>query len=192
MLASVFLSYIPEHQLLTYAAIFLAIIIEGHATLFIVAFLVHEQFLEIDSALLVVTAAVLFGDIIYFLMGRKAIRLPSLVEHWIANISVSFDDRLTQRTFDTLFFSKFTYGFHNMFLIRAGMLGLKFRNFIKADLLASFFWVVIIGGLGYFAGTAYSFVKDWVRFVEIGLGGTLLIFILVDKFVISRSIKRKL
>ncbi len=189
---SFFLHYINEYRFLGYAIVFFAMAFEGDATLFTITFLVHQRFLDIGDTFFVVVAGVLAGDIVWFTLGRKIIKPMSRADSWLKRVSSSLDPHLKERTFYTIFFSKFAYGFHHILLARAGRLNISPKKFVKSDILASTLWIIIVGGLGYTAGAAYSLLRSYIKFAEVGLLVFLVIFVVVDRFVVSKKIQKKL
>ncbi|MBI3495451.1 hypothetical protein HY065_02385 [Candidatus Berkelbacteria bacterium] len=54
-------------------------------------------------------------------------------------------------------------------MARAGMVGLGFKKLLRANVPASFVWVVAVGGLGYFFGASWVVVRHYFRFTEVAL-----------------------
>jgi membrane protein DedA with SNARE-associated domain len=193
MFYSGFLHYVSEFQFLAYAIIFLAMIIEGDATLFLAGFLAHLKILDIGDVLAVVITGVLLGDSMWFFVGKMLLKPGSFLYRWVSRATSFIDRHLNTKPFYTIFISKFAYGFNHLVLVRTGMLGrITFGDFIKINLWANLFWVCVIGGLGFFAGKAYLSVKHSIGVAEIWFLAVLVGFILIDRFLISGKIKKSL
>ena len=162
-----------------YLIAFLGMVIEGDAVIFLFGFLTQLRFFNpIMIFLFLITGAVL-GDAAWYWLGSHFHRLPSFVIRWIERVAPPFDNHLQNRTFRTLFISKFTYGLHHAFFVRAGMLRLPLRRLFRVDILASIPWILIVGTLGYFSGASFIYVKHLVKFVEVlfvlGIAGFLVL-----------------
>ncbi len=171
-----------------YAAVFLLMMVEGDVTLFTFSFLTSQGLFVIPYMLLAVVMGTLFGDAMWYAMGRYGfqVRIFAWLKVIVIHMSSPFVDHLRIRPFHTLFVSRFTYGIHHALLARAGMLKLPFRTVFSIDVPAILCWTVVIGGIGYFAGTSFEFVKQWVR---VGQGA---LFVIVIGFIIlDRSIRNR-
>lgn len=86
--------------------------------------------------------------------------------------------------------SKFMYGFHRPTLFRLHAFGLRYRDFLRADVLAAFLWILVIGSLGYFFSSSFLLLKGYIRFSEIGLVAALLFIFFLFKFMSKFIIKK--
>ncbi len=150
-----------------YLIAFFGMIIEGDASIFLFGFLTQLRFFNPFLIYFALVAGAVLGDAVWYWLGSHFHRLPSFVNRWVERVAPPFDTHLKNRTFHTLAISKFTYGLHHVFLVRAGMLKLPLRHVLKVDFLASLLWILIVGSLGYFSGASFIYVKHLVKFVEV-------------------------
>lgn len=174
-----------------YPLAFFTMLVEGDFFIFIFGFLTQIGLYDPLVMYLTLYAGAIVGDVMWYMVGSKFKHLPRFINAWVEKISPPFDDHLRNRTLRTLFFSKFTYGFHRAFFVRAGMLKLPLKRFVKIDLIASVPWILIVGGLGYISGASYVLIKHYVKFIEVTLLGAVVIFVVIQHYLAKLS-KRKL
>ncbi|MCX6736006.1 MAG: VTT domain-containing protein [Candidatus Parcubacteria bacterium] len=173
---SLFISSLIFWKPLGYTLTFFALMIEGDATLFAAAFLTSEGFFDIGDMLVIAIPAVIIGDIVWYFLGRNGISKFPKLKAWADNFAKPVDRHLTDRTFQTLLITKFTYGAHHAILLRAGMSRIHFRKFIKNDILAVSVWFPVIWSLGYFSSISLVFIRRSLRFAEVSLLIGLVLF----------------
>lgn len=173
-----------------YALVFLGMIFEGDAILFTAAFLTQQGYFDFWDMFTIVFAGIIAGDIFWYRLGVYIQTMTSRVAAWARHITRPFDAHIQDKLFRTLFVSKFIYGIHHPILMRIGMKNTPIGTFLKDDIVASFGWVVVVGGLGYFASSSFASVQRNIRFVEIGLLVSLVVFIAISG--LASLISRKL
>lgn len=182
-LQSLFLDYLILWQPLGYILAFFGMVFEGDGSLFAIAFLTAEGFFDAGDMLIVVFLSVIFGDTLWYFVGRNYIASFPRVTAWINRFAKPFDQHLSERPTRTLLLTKFVYGAHHAVLIRAGMSKMDFRKFIKSDLISIVVWVAVIGGLGYFSSISLSYEKKYLRYAEISLLIALILFFIVEHYI---------
>lgn len=182
-LQSLFLSYLTIWKPLGYILAFFGMVFEGDGSLFTLAFLTAEGFFDVGDMLIVVFLSVVFGDSLWYWIGRKYIISFPRVTAWVNRFAKSFDRHLLERPTRTLLLTKFVYGAHHAVLIRAGMSKMDFRKFIKSDLIAVVVWIAVIGGLGYFSSVSLAYEKKYLRYAEISLLIGLVLFFTAEHFI---------
>jgi membrane-associated protein len=180
---SLFLSYLVIWKPLGYILAFFGMVFEGDGVLFTVAFLTAEGFFDVGDMLVVVVLSVIFGDTLWYWIGRKYIASWPRVVGWVDRFAKPFDRHLLERPTRTLLLTKFVYGAHHAVLIRAGMFKMDFRKFIKSDLLSIAVWVAVIGGLGYFSSFSLAYEKKYLRYAEIALLIALVLFFVIEHYI---------
>lgn len=176
---------------LGYVLAFLGMIFEGDATLFAFAFLTNVGFFGFYLMSAAIIGGVLCGNIFWYWLGKKFGKSKFFLVAWANRATEIFDEHLCERTFRTLFISKFTYGLNHLMLFRAGVIKIPYKKYLKYDFTAAIAWILLVGGLGYFSGASYDLIKKYVRFVEIALLALLVLFIFADYFL-SKFFKKKL
>ena len=188
---SILFHFLTSHQYFGYVIVFLGMVIEGDFLLFMTAFLAHSGFFNPPTVFLLAYIGVIVGDISWYYLGVKAQKYP-FVHKLLGKITLKTDRHLENRTFRTLLISKFVYGFHHTILMRAGSLGLPLRKYIKSDVVASFVWLSIIWILGSASSASFFLVKRYVHLFEIGLLIALILFFLIEHYLISGKLKEKI
>jgi membrane protein DedA with SNARE-associated domain len=158
-------------------------IIEGDAILFTAAFLTQQGFFDFWGMSAIVSAGVITGDLLWYQLGVHVQTMTSRVAVWARHITQPFDAHIQDKLFCTLFVSKFMYGIHHPILMRIGMKHISIRKFLKDDIVASLGWIVVVGGLGFFAGSSFSSVQRKIRFMEVGLLVSLVAFVAISWLV---------
>ncbi len=173
-----------------YAIVFTGMILEGDAVLFIAGFLAFQGYFDIVSIFFTVLSGVIIGDTLWYRLGVWIKDSHAFLGRWIGRIAQPFDERLLRDPLKTIFISKFTYGFNHAIIVRAGSLGIKWKNLEKSDILASLFWILVVGGLGYASGASFPLFKQYLKFGEIALGSAFLLLIAVEFFIAKKTKKK--
>lgn len=187
---AVVLSYFLLWPALGYVLGFAGMIIEGDVAIFIVGFLSQLGFFNPWIMYLALFAGAIAGDSLWYVLGLHFHKLPAFLNRWVEHIAPPFDDHLINRTFHTIFISKFTYGLHHAFFVRAGMLGLPLKRFLRVDVPASALWLLIIGGLGYASAASTVYLRGYVKFAEILLLAAVVLFITLQHYLAKYSKRR--
>lgn len=182
-LSTFYLSSLVWWRPLGYLFIFFGMLVEGDLVLFTAFFLTRQGFFDISDMVVTVFAGVLFGDVLWFWFGAWLAHSSSFAGRWSERLAKPFDGHIITRPLRTIFVSKFAYGVHHALLMRAGALGIPLRKFVTSDVISSFFWIGIVGGLGYFFSASYVLVRHYLRFVEGALLLGLVVFFALWHFV---------
>lgn len=159
-----------------YTALFFVLLVEGDLALFTAGYLSHGGYLDLGDTAFVAIAGVLIGDLLWYALGASLGRFFPAANRWVERVTRPVAGRAASQPLGTLLITKFTYGFHRPFLLRAGALRMPLATFLRADLFASVLWMVVIGALGYVAAASFSHLQRYVRFAEVGLALGMLLF----------------
>ena len=152
-------------------------VLEGPIVTVIAAWLASRGLVDVWSVAIVVILADLFGDVLFYALGRWGLhRLPlrwryrmGLSRGRLAQVAGHFKDRGGR----TLVFGKLTHSAGAAVLVAAGLARMPMLKFFWVNLLAtipkSLFFVVI----GYAFGAAYSQIDDWIARASLLLLGLL-------------------
>ena len=187
---TLFLHYLSSWEPLGYIIVFLGMIFEGDAILFAAAFLSYHGILDPLTVFLASLWGMIFGDNLWYTLGRKFKNSESYLMKWAEKIAKPFDEHLLKKPLRTIFISKFTYGFNRAVIVRAGMLGTRWKKVEESDILATLLWIAIVAPLGYFSGASFTLVKNYLRFGEIALLIGLIIFWVVEYLILKKTKKR--
>jgi len=185
--------YLIAHQMLGYAIIFFGMMIEGDIILFTAGFLTHQGYFDIGIILILLFLGAIIGDNIWYVLGevmgekKLFLRIKNLIE----KATGPFDEHLKNRPARTIFISKFAYGFYRPILLKAGAMKLSFGKFIEADLVATFLWIFLVGGLGYLSSASFLAIRRYLRYTELTLLLGITLFILISHFI-TRISKKEL
>ena len=183
--------FLEAHTTLAYVIIFIAMIFEGDIFLFTAAFLTRQGFFDPLTMFIAVITGALTGDLFWYWLGLRLNEKPSAFTRWAKRVALPFDDHLINRTWHTLFLSKFIYGVHHAILIRAGMLKIKFSRYMEIDFLSTLVWAAVIGGLGFISSASFGFIGHSIRFIE-GILLAIVLGFLIISYLISYQVKKKL
>ena len=187
---TIFLHYTESWSLLVYVLIFLGMFIEGDVILFLSFYLAHEGDLNLFGVIIICIIGILLGDMCWYKFGIYPEKWFPFLKKRVEKISAILDDQLQKNLFRTVLISKFTYNLHHITLMRVGALRVPFKKYLKTDILSSIIWIISIGGLGYASSLSFSLFKKYLKFAEIGLLISLVIFFVLIK-LITRFTKAK-
>lgn len=183
--------YLLMWRPLGYILVFIGMIFEGDIFLFTAAFLTHQQFFDARAMFLTAFSGVFFGDMFWYWIGVRFNGSSHFLNRWVHKLAKPFDRHLLETPLRAIFFSKFAYGVHHALLVRAGALGIKIRDFMKVDIIATLTWMSIVGGLGYVSSASLGTVKHYLRFTEFAFGLALILLFPLE-YIARRISKRKL
>ncbi len=185
------LLYLTASPTLAYIIVALGMFVEGDIVLFSAAFVASLGLLDLGNLAMVVFISMLLGDAIWYTFG-KAIRSATgnWLNKWVSKVTHPFDAHIKERPFHTIFFSKFAYGFHHAILLRAGSLKIPYPNLLRADIIATFVWMIIVGGLGYASGTWLHQGEQYLHYAGYVMVAAIVIFITIEQIIVRQTKKR--
>lgn len=173
-----------------YLLLFLLVTIEGPVITVVSGFLVAQGFMNIYLVYPLVLAADLFGDSLYYLLGRYGRNFGFK----IFNISVerikNIEDHFKNHGGKTLLFGKISHGIGTVFLFVAGIAHIPYRKFLFYNTVGTIPKTAVLILIGYFFGHSYIRVGkylDLFGLITLSLGFIILIIYL--KF--AKKIKQK-
>ena len=182
--------YLTLWRPLGYTLVAIGLVFEGDGTLFTAAFLTAEGFFDVGDMLIIAFLSVLFGDLMWYFIGKKYIfRFPRAVA-FVDKFAKPFDKRIVENTTRTLIVTKFLYGAHHSVLIRMGMKNIELRQFIKGELIALPIWIFVVGGIAFFSEKTLLPARHYLKFAEMSLLLGLLAFFVLE-YVLHRLSTRK-
>lgn len=166
---SFFLHYLTVSPPLGYLLLFIGMLFEGDALLFVTGFLAYHGYFSVSKAFPVVLLGAILGNVIWYQFGKKLVKSDGKIKKWVSKIASPFDKQFGTHLTRTMFLAKFLYGLHRAIIIRIGMLNVPWKKFISSEILATGVWVVAVGGLAYLAGSSIDLIKHYIRFAETGI-----------------------
>ncbi len=176
---------------LMYGGMFIGFMLEANTVLFSSMFLAQEGALSLPILIPIAFFGSLIGSIAFYIVGYASSHAPNRYTRITDTISKPFDHHLTQRTWSTIFLTKFVYGLNCAIVVRAGLLRMPFKRFLIIDTVATFFWLIIVGSIGYGSGSFFSITGADLKYAEIALLIALVVFF-GAKHLISTYIKKEL
>lgn len=180
-----FVPFVYDHRAWGYVILFLGMVLEGEVFLVVSAMLARLNAFDFGEVVLVSFAGVMLGDMLWYWIGIILSRyngrysLAKTAERTVLRIFPQFQ----KKPFISIFFAKFIYGINHASLVFSGIVRLDFSLFMKAELVASFFWVAIYSVAGYLFGHAALAVTHRVtRFALLGFV-FVLGFVLLERWL---------
>lgn len=174
-------SLVENHQIWAYAIMLFGVIIEGEVVGISGGILVHLGALSFPIALICVFCGGLLKTFLGYKLGAYFQRRfkTSKFLMYIEKKVQSAVPRFKEKPFWSIFISKFIIGANHLVILYSGYVGVDYRKYLKAEILATAIWAPIVLSLGYFFSyTALQISRDIWQFSMI----VLVLFILFVAF----------
>ncbi len=178
-----------QHALTGYIILFFSMLAEATLTLLAVGALLAQKLINVYLAVGIMVVGALVEQIIFYYIGHNLKRSEKILE-WTNKFAKGFDQRLVAHPRKVIFISKFVYGLHRTTLIRAGMVNMGFKNFVKACIPATLAWVAVVGGLGYFLSASYQVINKYMQYAEI-VPFVIVVLFFGAEYMFTRRFKRE-
>ncbi len=154
-------------------------VLEGPIVTVIAAWLASRGLLDVWSVSVVVILADLFGDLLFYALGRWGLhRLPlrwryrmGLSRARLAQVSGHFESHGAR----TLVLGKITHSAGAAVLVAAGLAKMPLLRFFWVNLLATIPKSLFFVFIGYAFGAAYSRIDDWIARISLLVLGVLVL-----------------
>ncbi len=177
--------FVETHRYAGYFLLFIAMVLEGEVFLIIAAMLAHLGVFDISDVVLISTLGVILGNILWYYLGYK-LSGKSFAKKIIIRaekIVIYLLPHFREKPFKSIFFSKFIYGANRATVVVAGVLGVRFSLFMRAEVLASIVWVVLYATIGYLFGYAAFQMTHKVGYFALLILIFVVGFIFLQKFI---------
>ena len=170
--------------------------IPGETVLLFASFLAFsEHELSLPWIILVATLAATVGDNLGYALGRRGGRpLLERYKHWfrISDRTVQRGERMFARYGSaTIFFARFLFGLRIIAGPLAGVLHMRWKQFVLFNFLGAAVWVTVVALVGYFFGSQWDHVVRVLKEVDTGIliaaAGIILILWLRHRHNASRQ-----
>ncbi|MGE5314857.1 MAG: DedA family protein [Acidobacteriota bacterium] len=188
--STLFFHYIARWHPLGYIVIFIGVIFEGDLFLITTAFLTRLNYFELFRTFLIVLAGTYTGDLLWFGLGRLVRTSKGKLPAYLGRLSKKIEVDFSEHFFRTMFITKFAYGTHHLMLVKAAIEDVPFRIYIRNIFLASFLWILIVGGLGYIFASSYLVFHRYFKYAEIGLLVVLAVYFFVFRKLTKTAVQR--
>ena len=185
VLIHLFEKLVTMHPLWSYGIILIGMILEGDVVIVVSGVLSHVGVLHIVPTLSMIILGAVLKTIGWYSLGLLIKRMfpQSKVLKYIERKVLYLLPHFSTKPFWSVFTSKFMYGLNHAVMIFSGYTGISFRQFAKAEIISTFFWIVLLFPLGlFFSYAAFSFTHD-LRFVLLIIFGFIFGVLLLHRFL---------
>ncbi|MFH0792280.1 MAG: VTT domain-containing protein, partial [bacterium] len=165
-------------------------LLEGEIVFLVAIYYAYQGKIALLNTICVAMAGMFIGDILWYSFGSYLDRIP-FMKKYVDKIIAVLDMQIRKRPVVSIVFSKFTYGFHRLTLLRAKVVGVPLRTFMKIDAIGVIIWTFVIGNLVYILSASLPILKKSFRFAELGLALIAIIYFIIV-YLISRYSKKVL
>ena len=177
------LHYLLVAPVFAHFLIVVGMMFEGDVVLYTTALLTQQEFLKIEWSLPLAILGLFLGDILWFEIGRRAPK-TFFLRKYLDRLAENVDGHLTDWPIRTLFISKFAYGIGHLAIMRIGTFGeASLKKFLKKDFFASLPWFVLVWGLGYGTGAVLPYLKNYLKYAELGIAAGIIILLAIQHLV---------
>ncbi len=179
---------LSEWRILAYMLIFIGMLLEGEIVFLIAIYYAYQGKIALLNTICVAMAGMFIGDILWYSFGSYFDRI-SFIKKYIYRIAAILDTQISRRPVVSIVSSKFTYGFHRLTLLRAKVVGVPLRKFMKIDAIGVIIWTFVIGNLVYILSASLPILKKYFRFAELGLALIAVIYLVIVYLIFRYSKK---
>lgn len=146
-----FISFVEAHRFIGYLLLFVGMLLEGETILIGAGILVHLKAFDPFDTFAIALSGVIMGDFLWYYVGTCLCdrygknKFTDYAKRKILRFFPNFE----QKPFWSIFISKFIYGMNHSTLLLSGFARIKFLLFVKASIIASTIWTIVILILGY-------------------------------------------
>jgi membrane protein DedA with SNARE-associated domain len=141
-----------------YIAIVIGTFLEGETVLVLGGFATHRGYLELPWVVICGFLGTLFGDQLYFFIGRiKGTNFLEKRLYWKLRSKRVFDLLHKHQLLLILGF-RFLYGLRTVTPFLLGASGIQPVRFLIFNIIGAFFWAIAIGVSGYLFGHAFELI----------------------------------
>ena len=174
-----------------YVLLTLLVMVEGPITILLASTAASSGFLDPLPVFVAASIGNLFGDILWYLLGRSgnfewALKLKFLK---LDRQRIDFlRQSISQHAVKILLIAKLTNGMMVPTLIATGLARVRMRRWFPFIFVANIFTTGAFVSLGYYTAVNLSKFDHWLRFVALGVS---LIFIILVSIWVQRSFARR-
>jgi membrane protein DedA with SNARE-associated domain len=190
-LTVILFAFLRTNPGIIYLFLFVGLLIEGEAVLFITAFIAHQS--RVHPGLLITLAytSAVIGDYLWYSFGKTLAQKNNFMASWAKRAVKPINALIPRHPTQALFLTKFMYGIHRAVLVKVGMEKMPTGYFLKRDILAAMVWVTVVGFLAFWFNSSLQIVSHYLRYTEVVfLIGLFVFFALghVSAMLVSREI----
>ncbi len=173
-----------------YLAVFIGTFLEGETILVVGGFAAYEGYLELPWVIITAFFGSLFGDQLYFFIGRyKGKSLLKKYPGWLPRVN-RFRKMMDRHNTWFILVFRFLYGLRTVAPFAIGLSNVTTKKFVILNVISAAIWAVTLGVLGYFFGRIMEAVLDDIKKYELLImAGIFLIAAVI--FIVKRLRRRK-
>jgi len=158
-----------------YPILFIGTFLEGETIMILAGIAAHLGYLSLDWVIVCGFAGTLFGDQLYFFLGRRhgktlLARHPS----WVAGSERVFEILERHQNLLILGF-RFLYGIRTVTPVAIGMSDVSYFRFAVLNFFGAGVWASGIGLAGYYFGSAVEIMLGDIRHYELALMASIIV-----------------
>jgi membrane protein DedA with SNARE-associated domain len=188
---------IASYPFLKYLVVFFGAAFGAETAIIPLSFLTGHGVFPLISFSIVTLAGTIFGDIVWYLLGRSKFA-EKIIGHRYAAVPLSVIMEAVRRISRgnrllALLFAKFLIGTRAIVTIYVSKTSISAKSFFPPDLAAIVIWLATIITIGYLSGLGFTYVSGLVQNIYVGIGFILLVIILIiiAQILIQRFFKKK-
>jgi membrane-associated protein len=174
-----------DHQVLAYLLIFIGLIVEGEIVVITAGILSYLGALDFWVALYFIFAGGMvktFGGYYLGIILQEKYSQCDFLKYLEKRV-LYFMPRFREKPFWSIFISKFIMSVNYWVITFAGFSKIKFKTYLKAELLSTIIWAPLLLSIGFFfSQRALAFSREISKF-SLAIFVFLLIFLFFDKLV---------
>jgi len=178
-----------------YPIMFLGSFIEGVSVMLLGGFFAARGYFSFSLVWLAMFLGDVLGDVMWYYVGyfggtRIIGKIEKIFKTKLKEKSEKMKKFLEERGGRIIIGIKFTAGLCFAMLITTGTVKMKFKKFLKYDVLGSIGWVSLMCGLGYFFGESYDLLDKYVKrmgFVVTGMVIAAFIIVKVIRMIAGKA-----
>jgi membrane protein DedA with SNARE-associated domain len=175
-----------------YLAVFVGTFLEGETILVVAGFAAYEAYLELPLVILFAFLGSLFGDQLYFFIGRyKGRSLLKKYPSWEPRVN-RFRKLMDRHNTWFILVFRFLYGLRTVAPFAIGLSNVSLRKFIVLNVISAAIWAVTLAILGYFFGQVMEAVLHDIKKYEFIIMAGLFIIAAVIFFIKRVRNRRRL
>jgi membrane protein DedA with SNARE-associated domain len=172
-----------------YLAVFIGTFLEGETILVVAGFVAYEAYLQLPLVVLAAFLGSLFGDQLYFFIGRyKGRSLLKKYPTWESRVS-RFRKLMDRHGTWFILIFRFLYGLRTVAPFAIGLSNVTLKKFIVLNVISAAIWAATLGVLGYFFGQVMEAVLHDIKKYELIIMAGL--FIVAAVIFLIRHIRNR-
>jgi membrane protein DedA with SNARE-associated domain len=174
--------FIFHYPYLEYILILLGTAFGGELILLALGFLVAQNIISIYPLVVFGFLGTLFSDTLWFLLGRTSI-IKRMVAHRYADTTILAINKAVDRVSGgnhliAFIIAKFLVGTRILLMMYVGTKTIKFKDFIRNDMVAIFCWLIVVIPIGLLSGFGFTYLAEILENIYAAIGFILLIIFL--------------